>query len=400
MRELRQVEKKDTGSVKVFQLWDDKTAASMERLQVRPERCWNVFTARSACQACLEACPRDCIALEPGPKVADEGCVSCGLCATSCPSGAFHFPALYTKRFMGGLEGQIAEGDTVVLTCPGFSEKWRAVEPSGFCLGGLEPGLLTQLLHNGARSIQLDASRCGQCRIVAGEKALEASASSAQAWAELLGMKGSISVLPKDPVEVRTHEPVAFLAREESLSRRNLFRRAGSRGLTEVAKKIGPVEDSVEEKAYAETPPQRRLLLDIAREPQGEKGVPENPKRLGIRQVKANAKCTLCGSCALLCPSGALEMEENKRKSTLLFHQYQCLGCEHCEKLCHYGALESRELEAKGFPLVAERTIFARKKTKCSKCEKPFISIEQETTCPGCQKLNGVDESVMKFLNW
>ena len=375
----------------------------MEKLSVSASRCWNVFTDRSSCDACVRACPRDCITLEPGPAVASEACVSCGLCATSCPSAAITFPALYGQRFLSGVDGQTLSENTVVLTCPGYSDQWRMLESSGFCLGGLEPAMLISLLEKGARHIQLDTSRCGQCRLSAGKKAVEDRVASTQAWLELLGMEGRVSVVSHSPQNGNGFLPDGFLAREESLSRRNLFRRVGSRGLTEVARKINLEEAQEDDSPRAGTPIKRRVLLEFLQKNQGETGVPEFPERLEVRQVKANADCTLCGSCARLCPTGALEMEENKKKSSLFFLQHLCVGCEHCEKLCHYNALESRELVAEDFPLASlaeKRMIFARIKAKCSACDRPFVTVVKRSTCPSCEKLNKVDDSIMKTLNW
>ena len=45
-------------------------------------------------QACMAACPVDCITFEPGldrkAYIDPEGCIECGACVNECPQGAIY----------------------------------------------------------------------------------------------------------------------------------------------------------------------------------------------------------------------------------------------------------------------------------------------------------------------
>lgn len=51
-----------------------------------------------------------------------------------------------------------------------------------------------------------------------------------------------------------------------------------------------------------------------------------------------DAKCTDCGVCVPICPTGALEVDPKTRK--VLFHNKKCIACELCIKICPTRAME------------------------------------------------------------
>jgi ech hydrogenase subunit F len=49
-------------------------------------------------------------------------------------------------------------------------------------------------------------------------------------------------------------------------------------------------------------------------------------------------KCTMCGVCALRCPSVAITT--NKEKNELIFYPLRCIVCEVCVEVCPSDAIE------------------------------------------------------------
>jgi ferredoxin len=49
-------------------------------------------------------------------------------------------------------------------------------------------------------------------------------------------------------------------------------------------------------------------------------------------------KCTHCGACVVLCPSGALVVDPETRR--IDFHHEKCIACELCVKACPPRAME------------------------------------------------------------
>ncbi len=57
------------------------------------------------------------------------------------------------------------------------------------------------------------------------------------------------------------------------------------------------------------------------------------------RDVKRNdTRCTHCGACVTICPTGALVLEPLTRRVN--FYDTKCIACELCIKACPVGAME------------------------------------------------------------
>ncbi len=54
--------------------------------------------------------------------------------------------------------------------------------------------------------------------------------------------------------------------------------------------------------------------------------------------VRNEARCTHCGACITLCPSGAFSLEPKTRK--VIFDNSKCVVCELCIKACPPRAME------------------------------------------------------------
>ncbi len=50
-------------------------------------------------------------------------------------------------------------------------------------------------------------------------------------------------------------------------------------------------------------------------------------------------RCTMCGACTVVCPSGALAM--NRPEMTVRFIEEKCVACEHCLRACPARAMET-----------------------------------------------------------
>lgn len=48
--------------------------------------------------------------------------------------------------------------------------------------------------------------------------------------------------------------------------------------------------------------------------------------------TRNDARCTHCGACITVCPTGALYLEEKTRK--VIFDSEKCIACELCVKAC------------------------------------------------------------------
>ena len=75
--------------------------------------------------------------------------------------------------------------------------------------------------------------------------------------------------------------------------------------------------------------------------------------------VFLNDKCTMCGVCALRCPSVAITT--NKEKNELAFYPLRCIVCEVCVQACPSDAIE---LIYKWRPSLYDKPIELHKSTR------------------------------------
>ena len=54
--------------------------------------------------------------------------------------------------------------------------------------------------------------------------------------------------------------------------------------------------------------------------------------------IRIEEKCTHCGVCVPICPTGALFVDEKTRK--IIFNNEKCIACELCIKICPPRAME------------------------------------------------------------
>ncbi|MDD5246023.1 MAG: 4Fe-4S binding protein [Candidatus Omnitrophica bacterium] len=54
--------------------------------------------------------------------------------------------------------------------------------------------------------------------------------------------------------------------------------------------------------------------------------------------IRDESKCTHCGICVPICPTGALTVDAHTRKVS--FHSNKCIACEACIKICPTRAME------------------------------------------------------------
>ena len=55
--------------------------------------------------------------------------------------------------------------------------------------------------------------------------------------------------------------------------------------------------------------------------------------------VRSEDRCTHCGVCIPLCPTGALKVDPINRRVS--FNNDACVACEYCVKICPLGAMET-----------------------------------------------------------
>jgi ferredoxin len=100
-------------------------------------------------------------------------------------------------------------------------------------------------------------------------------------------------------------------------------------------------------KAYVTPREEGLVVLELSgQEANFNKGL-EYLKKVGVKTqplsqdvIRNDSRCTHCGACVTVCPSGALVLEPSTRK--VHFYENKCIACELCVKACPTRAMEIR----------------------------------------------------------
>ena len=115
------------------------------------------------------------------------------------------------------------------------------------------------------------------------------------------------------------------------------------------------------------------VIRDLIEQTSNEPGCMETAKELPFAYAEVNESgCTLCRSCANVCPSNAFKFEEDN--NSLHFKHINCVGCGLCEQLCPEKVISlKRELHLDKISL-DYRKVAEDEMVSCEQCKKPYIS--------------------------
>jgi ferredoxin len=313
-----------------------------------PDRCVRGRSGFTACNRCVQACPAGAItALADRVEVDPWLCQGGGVCATVCPSGAmqYAYPAVgdsidRVRRFIeayrdaGGRDPRllIHEAGTGPAheDLPGNTLPYAVEE-----IGSVGVEFWLSALAFGSRSVQLASST----RLTAASRtALDVQLMNANALLEGLGFPGAVGWNGDSPPYMPPIRPAAYGGMGDK--REILF-----------------------------------MALDhLVGEAPAAPAVVELPATVPLGEIRVDpGKCTLCVSCATVCPRGAVTADEDR--PTLLFFESRCVQCGLCEQACPEGAIR---LQAR---FVADRDRRTRRRVlheeapfECVRCGKPFAT--------------------------
>jgi len=343
--------------------------------EARATRCVRYRYSYSECRRCEDACPHEAIHLaDDGVRVDAMRCRNCGLCVGACRTEALE-------------SSQLARVETLKRAITGKRFTW-ACAPSGDeadaivpCLGALDAATLAYLAKRGIAVELRGSAHCGQCvhgkkgaeRIDVALDAVESlRAASGEEWAQI--------------ALAEAERPAQEQPRQAG--RRQLFRRLIGRGIDEALAAARPGADApVPARAIRAGAPfvteQRELLQIVCKRRDGDAFPVEAHAGLPLMQLRMDEGCTACEACFRVCPTGALQIEENTFSWALAFRADRCVGCAACIEVCQPGALHAeREIDAR--PSGAARRLEKRAKQRCARCDRFFVSTEASETCPVC----------------
>ena len=330
------------------------------------------------CGHCISYCPYDAISRQTENRLRIQvdhlTCEGCGACVSACPTSALQFtepsPQEIYARMAALLESSKekqgnVEPPVIVFHCEEMGRK--VLETAGEIPLPYSPGVLpveVPCLRYVSDSNMLAAFSLGAAGV-----GLLGCENCPNGERELLYQKYDFTQLVLHNFELG-QERVRIVTVEEGME----------------ADAIGSVNEFVSQLSDAplapswSTPRQtgnREIMAEVlesfleqtGKEPGTMKLSPDLP--FALAEVEESG-CTLCRSCANVCPTNAFKFDEEN--NSLYFKHINCVGCGLCEQVCPENVVTlKRELFLEK-PTLDYKMVVEDEMIACAKCGKPYIN--------------------------
>jgi len=349
--------------------------------------CPNIrWRKKAVCDAaCVSLCPTRALTITDTVAIDPSRCISCNVCATSCPQGVFtpRVPSDAALRDIV-LSARKKGRKGVRFSCDRCGGRYgrprrrpvRGVEIIALpCLGSLSEALPLYAMRMGLR---VDVDPCSEdCRFPEGRECHKL------AMNRLEDVLGSYVMKTYGPSGAADDSKLAGLERRKFLlfAGENIARTLLN---LESLREEGPVRG-----LYAQSVPSRRRELLLLTHGLVSKAKTVGPREYPILDIRIDgAACDLCEICSKLCPTGALVYDEEGGSGSMSFSLGMCTGCWLCKEVCPKGCILTSNaplgnLNAGPAVLVKKRII------RCKRCNFKYLRdarVSDRQSCPICDK--------------
>lgn len=255
-----------------------------------------------------------------------NACSECMVCVSVCPSEALTVDMSDFYRMIDHL----GEVPSAVLGCRTHPEV-RAHEKT-FCLGVLSEEHLIGLSVLVHQPIQLNLTKCGDCKNgsivpILSQRLIQIAA------------RTSIKVSEK----IKLVDDEADLEYKEVSYERRLFFKALKNVSVNGYRKMFDGDDPKQiERSYSDKilPLKRRVLIKTLSHVSDE--IRKGLLNAYFYNISMDSRCNLCNACVKICPTGALR-SNGKEIPKLQFAMTSCIGCRLCEDFCRKKAVQVKK---------------------------------------------------------
>lgn len=392
----------------------DKILSRLAKIQIDiyPKQCSRNRNRNSSCQKCVEVCPTRVLSADFASQIDLLGCTACGLCASVCPNGVFELKNPTDQQLLSQIGLCLKENSELIFICdkiqPTSEENSgqslylnQAIKVS--CLGRLNEAILVGSAALGASIIWLNNSQCENCEVRSGAAVIEEMVRASQQILEIFNSPAKIIKSPEPPDRIKnlltkkqpTIEEISQYSRRDFLTKFRKSALATGTFLIESSLPIDFGKTKSEEPALKYRLPTKRILLikairELAALSQKKnepfkKVVPA--KDLPFYQIEINNKCSVCGLCALFCPTKALVKTDDEEQGSIGFNLAYCTRCDLCKLMCLDNAIAYRDTLNPEWLLKDEKeALIVYEIYQCKQCKLKFGSLTKTELCRFCKK--------------
>jgi len=384
------------------------TLLSTTRPEIHRQRCLNFRQGVVSCRVCVRICPHHAIEfIGPAIRIDASLCDDCGLCSIDCPTETFEQADFSPMTLLQRVQDQ----KQLTLYCR--MAQVPADNPDAItipCIGLLEVQLLIALNCTGIEEIYLHGlHQCKHCPTRVGRRRLSTTLLETKP-----PLKKHFPTIHSDHTTVQFQSIQQFQPTPQVATQRRVFLQKMVYSSSQLAAfamlqvlpfnnpnfnlKPNPNDGVVLSKQdymKKHLPQQHKLAVVNLRSMRGlnEQQPAEIP---WFTQIQAAGNCNVCGSCALICPSGAITINHREQHWLVRFQAAGCIGCNLCVSLCPEHALQA----ANGAweKILAEDStvsLFECEEQQCQHCDKTFVNTnKQSALCPVCQNNQTIENDL------
>ena len=311
-----------------------KWAEQQKPILVHPEKCTHTRHKASTCNACIEVCPNDSIDLKNGLSV-DWSCNSCGLCTSVCPTEALEVREKNNKQFYTEVKKRSENKKRIYFHCDQAKEMAKAdnqiIVP---CTGMVDEVAIQLAIANGVKEFYFLTDICEQCTLSKGERLFQARLSQWKnkyrdvEWHEI-NRSTYLALLINEATKSGEYQD------ENQIDRREFLKVFGKEAKNTIVHTLVKEKETTPWKD-GELTSQQSIRLQVYHQwikPNVSMEYPIMNKQFSLNEDQ----CTLCGICEKVCPTNAIEI--NQENQQLQFQREQCIGCTLCQDVCFRNAI-------------------------------------------------------------
>lgn len=360
----------------------DFTPVSAER-----KLCLNIRW-KKMCNACADVCPTSAMDCEK-LHVDAAKCVACGVCALVCPAGALTFSPRTRPSILSEIIEVLGKSTVVMFSCDrcggAFGKAEKAIGSIVVpCLSMLDEELILECYDHGATDVKLTG--CSpQCKFGRGREIYKQTQKLAN---ELRRTLEPLSGADNTNVKGTAGDIVPATSASD---RREFIIRSG-RELVRAAYASDHQNKKDGRWSWLHRLPARRAdLIKIAERSRAKRHEIARYDGMPFAVVAAERKrCSMCGACGALCPTGAIGTVELESLALLYFRFGWCTACLLCVRACPERALTVDETVDIGMVAEPGKPILKFATAHCSECQNIHIPERTGEECPVCKKQNEI----------